>query len=106
MNCYCCWSPKGKDKGSPPADVQVKSGYSDEEKLGIAIAVLIEQGKNDLVGWVCSVSNFLSFGFDVGLLGVGQIQVYSTIVIWILSLLRPLARLFSLSETPGREIFG
>lgn len=46
---------KGKDA---TADVEVKKGHTDQEKLGIAIAVLLEQEKAHLVDWVRSVRVF------------------------------------------------
>jgi hypothetical protein len=45
---------QGKSK-RVAADVEVKKGYSDEEKLGIAIALLMEQGKLQLVEWIRTV---------------------------------------------------
>jgi replication fork protection complex subunit Tof1/Swi1 len=40
-----------------PPDVQVKKGFSWSEQLGIAIAVLVEGGEQELVAWVKDVGS-------------------------------------------------
>lgn len=60
-----CWAGQTRNSHPPDrnqgkskrltVDVEVKKGYSDEEKLGIAIALLVEQGKIQLVEWIRTV---------------------------------------------------
>lgn len=56
---YSSWEPEKSIKEDRPLDdnrfppeVQVKKGYSWSEQLGIAIACLVEEGKQSLIDWV------------------------------------------------------
>ncbi|TFY67030.1 hypothetical protein EVJ58_g1892 [Rhodofomes roseus] len=58
---FSSWTPPEDKKGGRaetveetrfPPDVQVKKGYSWSEQLGIAIACLVGEGKNELIEWV------------------------------------------------------
>jgi len=51
-----------------PPDVQVKKGFSWSEQLGIAIAVLVEGGEQELVDWIKDVGSLPHFLGRVDLL--------------------------------------
>lgn len=62
---YSSWEPEPKanrkqetaeDNGSFSGEVRIKKGYTWSEQIGIAVAVLVEEGKSELVEWVKDVS--------------------------------------------------
>lgn len=43
-----------------PQDLTIKKGYTASEQIGIAIAVLVENGQMELVDWTQQASSYLS----------------------------------------------
>lgn len=59
---FSSWEPeekakaiRGADDATLPAEVSVKKGYTWSEQLGIAIAVLVNNDKKQLVEWTIEV---------------------------------------------------
>jgi replication fork protection complex subunit Tof1/Swi1 len=42
-------------KSQAPAELEVRPGMEMDEQIGIAVAALVDQGKNDAVGWVKNI---------------------------------------------------
>jgi replication fork protection complex subunit Tof1/Swi1 len=59
---FSSWEPeekkqREKKQTDTTADVQIKKGHSWSDQIGIAIAVLVENGKLELITWTKDVSS-------------------------------------------------